>query len=300
MAQIMSLLKAGKNDAALEQALAWQVENPSDVMALVALAYALRAQKRYLLAARVIGSIIDFYPSRADMRHFAGEFLDSLGDVAQDLAADTYAEAAKQRPDHPASHRLLAFALIRVGQPAKAFAALETGLKRRYPQGRFRGAVRILQEDLGLVGAAWLRQQPNNKAEIIDRLKTFNASLATQRSLRFVLTWETDANDVDFHIHDGQQGHAYYSSKILPSGGELYADITNGYGPECFTIYGKPKAFPYRLKAHYYSRGPMGFGMGKVETIQHDGRGGLKFKQHPFVVMNDGAYVELGTLRKPL
>jgi tetratricopeptide (TPR) repeat protein len=300
MAKIMSLLKKGKKNAALEQAFAWQVEKPGDVMALVALAYALRAQKRYLLAARVIGSIIDFYPSRADMRRFAGEFLDSLGGVAQDLAADTYAEAAKQRPDHPASHRLLAYALIRVGQPAKAFVALENGLKRRYPSGRFRGAVRILQEDLGIVGAAWLKQHPNSKGEILNRLKKFNARLAKRRSLRFILTWETDANDVDFHIHDGKKGHAYYSSKKLPSGGELYEDITNGYGPECFTIYGKPKAFPYRLRAHYYSRGPMGFGMGKVETVQHDGRGGLKFKQHPFVVMNDGAYVELGNLRKPL
>src|SRR4029079_3693530 len=92
-----------------------------------------------------------------------------------------------------------------------------------------------------------------------------------QPSLRFVLNWETDANDVDFHITDGRGAHAYYGQKHLSSGGDLYEDVTTGYGPECFTIFGKERAFPYKLQAHYYSIGPMGYGMGKVEVIDHDG-----------------------------
>ena len=50
----------------------------------------------------------------------------------------------------------------------------------------------------------------------------------------------------------------------------------------------------YTLQVHYYSRGPMGYGMGKVEIIDHDGHGGLTFSERPFVVMNDQAFVELG------
>ena len=49
----------------------------------------------------------------------------------------------------------------------------------------------------------------------------------------------------------------------------LYADVTTG--PECFAIFDKPTAYPYKLQAHYYSRGPMGYGMGKLEIIEHDG-----------------------------
>lgn len=86
----------------------------------------------------------------------------------------------------------------------------------------------------------------------------------------------------------------------LPSGGELYADVTTGYGPECFNIPNKPRAFPYKLEAHYFSRGPMGYGMGKLQIIAHDGNGGLKFVEQPFVVMNDHAYVDLGVLNAPL
>src|SRR5205823_14390069 len=106
-------------------------------------------------------------------------------------------------------------------------------------------------------------------------------------SLRFVLNWETDANDVDLHITDGAGAHAYFRSRTLPSGGELYADVTTGYGPECFTIRVPPKArqYPYHLQAHYYAIGPMGAGMGKLEIIEHDGKGHLRFEERPFVVM---------------
>ena len=66
--------------------------------------------------------------------------------------------------------------------------------------------------------------------------------VATRPSTRFVTYWETDANDVDFHIRDAHGGHASYSNMKLASGGELYADVTTGYGPECFTIPGTPNA----------------------------------------------------------
>ena len=39
----------------------------------------------------------------------------------------------------------------------------------------------------------------------------------------------------------------------------------------------------------------MGYGMGKLQIIEHDGQGGLRFEERPFVVMDDGAYVDLGT-----
>jgi uncharacterized protein YfaP (DUF2135 family) len=121
----------------------------------------------------------------------------------------------------------------------------------------------------------------------------------TTPSLRFVLSWETDANDVDLHVRDGRNGHAYYERPRLRSGGTLYADVTDGYGPECFTVREAParRAYPYRLQAHYYRRGPMGYGLGKMQVIDHDGRGHLRFEDRPFVVTEDDAYVDLGTIR---
>jgi tetratricopeptide (TPR) repeat protein len=299
-AKVMQLLARKKTEAALLEALEWRDEAPGDVLALVALGEALVKLDRRLLAARVYGSIIDLFPSRADMRRFAGQRLESLGQAGLHLAADTYAEAVRQRPDHPNSHRMLAYALVQLGRPELAFKAQVAGLQRGYPAGRFKGVGRIMQEDLGLIAAAWIKQEPERREAVEKLLQEHEVALPRKPSLRFLLSWETDANDVDFHIRDARGGHAYYSSMELASGGSLYADVTTGYGPECFTIEGKPRAFPYRLQLHYYSRGPMGYGMGQLLILQHDGRGGLELEHRPFVVMNDRAYVDLGRVRRPL
>ncbi len=294
---VMVTLKTDKKKA-VALAQGWHEEQPGDLLALVALGEALEASGDTATAARAYGSIIDLFPARADLRRFAGVRLERIA-AALDVATDSFAKAAEQRADHPASHRLLAFALLRAGKPEKAFEAIATGLKQSYPEGRFAGVTQILREDAGLIAAAWIKAEPSRKGEIEGKLKAAGGVLENGPSLRFVLNWETDANDVDFHITDAKGGHAYYSQKQLASGGELYADVTTGYGPECFTIRlpkGK-RAGPYTLQAHYYSIGPMGAGMGKLEIIEHDGNGTLRFEERPYVVMVNQAFVDLGVVK---
>ncbi|WP_248361331.1 VIT domain-containing protein [Anaeromyxobacter oryzae] len=298
-AQVMSLLQKNLSAPARKAAEDWVASSPGDVLALVALGEACERAGELRRAARAYGSLIDLFPNRADLRRFAGERLERLPmTIAGALAVDTYRKAAAQRPDHPASHRLLGFALLRAGDLAGAFDALATGLAREYPEGRFAGAHQILAEDLGLVAAAWSRAEPKRAAGIAARLAAAGGTREDGPSLRFVLTWETDANDVDFHVVDGAGARAFYGNPELASGGRLYADVTTGYGPECFTIRGTPAGFPYQLGAHYYARGPMGYGMGKLEIVRHDGRGNLRFEERPFVVMQDRAFVDLGVLER--
>jgi len=298
---VMDLVRRGQIEPAIKTAFEWRKSAPGDVMALVALGEAFEAAGEILQAARCYGSIIDLFPGRADLRRFAGERLEHLGaGNGLDLAADSYGKAEIERPDHPASHRLYAFALLKKGQPEQAFEAIVRGVRRSYPAGRFAGVTRILREDLGLVGAAWAKADPKRQDEIQRRVQSEGGVIEDEPSLRFVLNWETDANDVDFHIYDGNGGHAFYSQPTLESGGSLYADVTTGYGPECFTIRKRAdqRSGPYRLQAQYYSRGPMGYGMGKLQVIDHDGRGGLTFEERPFVVMIDHAFVDLGVVKK--
>jgi hypothetical protein len=226
----------------------------------------------------------------------AGERLERLPrEHGLALASDSYAKALAQRADQPAGHRLLAYAQLKQNQYQAAFATLEAALQRGYAWDRFEGAERILREDLALVAAAWLRAEPQAEPSVSAGLARAGTSVDRAPSLRFVLNWETDANDVDFHIYDGRGGHAYYMQPKLASGGSLYADITTGYGPECFAIQGNARAYPYVLQAHYFARGPMGYGMGKLEVIEHDGRGNLTFAEYPFAIMKDKAFVELAT-----
>lgn len=295
MAEIDAALGRGKAKTALDKAQAWRDKDATDLLALVALGRSYNQSGDGLQAARAFGSVLDLYPSRADMRRFAGNWLERLGRPGLELAADTYANAMAQRPDHPSIYHLLGMTLLRLGRYDEALTTVLEGIGAQRIGGRFAAVERILAEDAQLIAAAWAAAEPARRAEIEQRLTARGLRIDDRASMRFVLTWETDANDVDFHIFDGKYNHAYYSRRGLASGGELYADITTGYGPECFTIY-DPNAFPYRLKAHYYSRGPMGHGAGKVQIIRHDGKGGIGIEDRPFVIMQDGAYVDLGTV----
>lgn len=298
---VMGHLAAGRTAEATELAAAWQLDQPGDVLALVALGEVAEKAGDRETAARAYGSIIDLFPGRADLRRYATYRLSRVGGDALAVAIDSAREAFESRPDHPSSARALAFALVAGGKHREAAQALIAGLHEEHVAwGRFSEVQRILREDLGLVAAAWVATDSNARAEIETMLRPEGVSISSSPSLRFVLTWETDANDVDFHIHDGKGGHAFFSDKVLPSGGSLYADITTGYGPECFAIDGVAAAFPYNLRAHYYSRGPMGYGMGRVQAVQHDGKGTLVLREYPFVVMKDQEWIDLGTIAAPL
>jgi tetratricopeptide (TPR) repeat protein len=300
MKDIMQLLASGKHGAALVKARAWHAREPGDVVALLALGEGFEATKQPEEAARAYGSLIDLFPSRADLRRYAGVRLERLQTGGLELALDTYAKAVAQRPDHPASHRLYAYALARAGRHAEALAAMIAGLAKGPVWDRFPGVDRIFREDIGILAAARIAADASTEKAVRAELAALGISVATEPSLRFVLNWETDANDVDFHIVDGRGRRAWYEQQELASGGELFDDVTTGYGPECFAIPGKPRAFPYTLSAHFYSRGPMGYGMGALAILQHDGKGGLRFDERPFVIMEDDAFVELGRVSGPL
>lgn len=294
MLVIFSLVEKGKSEEALKNAKKWRRDEPTNLLTLIALGRALEASGNMDKAARAYGSVIDFYPSRADMRRLAGNWLDRLGDLALELVISTYQTAAEQRPDHPSVYHMLGMALVKAKRFDEALTVLIGGLSAQRA-ARFQGVDRILREDIQLVAAAWFLVEPQKRATVTARLEGMGLRVDEIPSARFILSWETDANDVDFHIYDAHGNHAYYSNPRLSSGGELYADITTGYGPECFKI-DRPSAYPYTFQAHYFRRGPMGYGAGTLQVVSHDGQGGLRFEDKPFVIMNDGAFVELGTI----
>lgn len=269
----------------------WRQEDLSDVMALIALGEWYEKTGDALQAARAYGSLIDYFPARADIRRWAGERLLKLDG---ELSVDTFKKAMEERHDHPSGHYLLAIAYWETGRYKEAVHTLKEALKMNSNEIRFDESVKRIFEETQEIMLTRLEQ--TYQLEELFPHETFER--VTQRQLRFVLMWETDANDVDLHIYDAQQHHAYYSSLTLPTGGSLYNDVTTGYGPECFQII-NPTAFPYKIQAHYYSRGPMGYGMGRVHVLEYIPNQMLKSEFRPFVVMQDGAFVDLGSITEP-
>ncbi len=294
LADVHKTLLGGDTEGALE--LAWSKRNKdaTDVIALVALGDAFMGDEDPAQAARAYGSLIDLFPSRADLRRYAGNLVERASGSGDPIAVDIYRVAVEQRPDHPSSHHMLAMGLAANGRWLEALDAASAGLHQQYRSGNFRGALRILEDDMAIIAAAALKADPALKKDVDKRLAPRGLEPDKTPSLRFVLTWETDTNDVDFHIFDGAFEHAYYQQKQLPKGsGWLFADVTTGYGPECFRI-DNPKAYPYHLVAHYYRMGPMGYGMGRMQLLRHDGNGGLGFESRPYAIMANGAWFDMG------
>ncbi len=290
-AQAKKMMKDSDLKSTKEFILQWRAKNPADALALIALGEVEAKMGNGSAAARAYGSLIDLFPSRADIRRWAAERLLEITE-GHVLAKDSLIKANEQRKDHPSGYVLLATAEMITGHLDSAINILVAGLSRQYPD-RYPQVDRIMKEIIGLILSSKQGQHLLKDESVQEIARKYNINTKMKSQLRFLLTWETDANDVDFHIYDKDKNHAYYQGKILSSGGELYADITQGYGPECFTVE-NPKAFPYQLQAHYYSRGPMGYGMGLLQIVRLSEDLNLSIENRPFIIMQDQAFVNLG------
>lgn len=72
--------------------------------------------------------------------------------------------------------------------------------------------------------------------------------------LRVVLSWDTDATDLDLHVLTPDGGHAFYGDRVLENGGALDVDVTTGYGPEIFSM-PAPRMGIYHIYVNYYGSG---------------------------------------------
>lgn len=108
-------------------------------------------------------------------------------------------------------------------------------------------------------------------------------------SLRFVLSWETDASNLDLSLHD-EAG--------APQTVSFEASAADGYGPESSSVPGaRGERTATRVGVRLCRRGPTGTPMGVVHVMEQDGRGHVSVRPRPFVIMQEGALVDLGTFQ---
>ncbi|MCK5666985.1 MAG: hypothetical protein KAI17_26040, partial [Thiotrichaceae bacterium] len=73
--------------------------------------------------------------------------------------------------------------------------------------------------------------------------------------VRISMSWDTDLTDVDLHVFEPTDEHAYYAHNRTEIGGLVSRDFTQGYGPEEYVLK-KALAGIYNIKAHYYGSYP--------------------------------------------
>lgn len=80
--------------------------------------------------------------------------------------------------------------------------------------------------------------------------------ISDQAAILVTLTWDTNNTDIDLYVIDPTGDYSCYYHKATADGGKLDYDVTQGYGPEHWTLLGTNTVRwnePYKVRLHYYS-----------------------------------------------
>jgi hypothetical protein len=203
-------------------------------------------------ALKALSSLIESRPGDAvlarDVAFSAVEW--GLGGQAYHL----FRRVADSRPFEPETYRALAQCLSGMGRADLALCFYEIGLAGRW-DARFGEFRRIL----GLEYLHFLRQVVAGtlRSSVADfaraRLETVSSEFDLGKAdLLVTISWNTDGTDVDLHVTEPTGEECFYSHRQTRMGGQITQDVTQGYGPEMYTL---KKAEPgdYRIRVHYFS-----------------------------------------------
>jgi tetratricopeptide (TPR) repeat protein len=206
-------------------------------------------------AVRVLSSIVEEYPARADALRLVGYRLLDLGQPAQ--AVRLFERVQRQRPFEPHSYLDLARSLEQSGKYGLAAVQYEIALAGTWDQ-RFHASLKdVAREDYGRMMWQAIRDQKVSRAladQFGERMEKMGLR-QLQSDLRVSMTWNTDATDIDLWVIEPDGTKCFYQNRNTKNGGELSQDMTQGYGPERYQM---KKAAPgeYRIVAHYYRGNP--------------------------------------------
>ncbi|HEY9022821.1 MAG TPA: DUF2135 domain-containing protein, partial [Burkholderiaceae bacterium] len=191
------------------------------------------------LALRVLSNLAELHLEDRGLLRVLGYRLQEMGETAQ--AVRVLRRVAELAPDEPQSWRDLGLALAAGGAWQAAVDNLWTAASGNR-DGRFGDIDVIALGELNAIAAV----HPLNVSAIDARLRR-NLPL----DLRVALAWDTDNTDIDLWVKDPNGEWVSYQQPLSRQGGRNTRDVTNGYGPEVFSL---RKAIPgtYEVRAKYF------------------------------------------------
>jgi tetratricopeptide (TPR) repeat protein len=206
-------------------------------------------------AVRVLSSVIEEYPARADALRLVGYRLLDLKQSGH--AARLFQQVQRNRPFEPHSYRDLARSLEESGKLGLAAVQYEIVLAGTW-HNRFRESLKlVVHEEYARMMRQAIRQQAVSSElahHFGERLERMRGAI-TPSDLRVTISWNTDATDVDLWVIEPDGTKCYYQHSRTKNGGELSQDQTQGYGPERYQIK-NAKPGMYTIIVHYYSANP--------------------------------------------
>ncbi|SFZ91751.1 TonB-dependent outer membrane receptor, SusC/RagA subfamily, signature region [Flaviramulus basaltis] len=163
------------------------------------------------------------------------------------LASYIYAQVLKLRPEDSQSYRDLALVYQEIGLAQESFNLLNSIISEDIyidnNRRKFDGIQKITKNEINKLIQNNLKINKENLNERKEVNTTFD--------VRILIDWNHNDTDIDLHIIDPNLEECFYSHSKTKIGGELSQDMTQGFGPEEFTLkYAKEGT--YFVKVNYY------------------------------------------------
>lgn len=160
---------------------------------------------------------------------------------------------ASMRPYEPQSYIAMAQCLADIGHADLAMVYYEVALNARW-HDRYKDIHDI-------AGVEYLRllrriQQGELSSHAPDYAKARLESLVKQTPINeadlvVTMMWNTDRTDVDLHVLEPTGEECFYNHPTTRIGGHVTRDVTEGLGPEMYTL-PKAKTGSYKIMANYF------------------------------------------------
>lgn len=213
------------------------------------------SQKRGLGSApdaiKTLSSLIEQNPGDLTLARDIAFVAMELDEPAQ--AYGLLRRVALSRPYEPTIYPALGKCLSQLGQADMAVVFYEVAMEAQFQN---RG-----QDYRRIVAAEYMHLLRKIESEAVEsNIKDYAAiRLASldekvdfgEKDIVITMMWNTDQSDVDLHVIEPNGEDCHYGHRQTKSGGQITRDVTDGFGPEMYTLGDAPDG-KYRVKVNYF------------------------------------------------
>lgn len=292
-----ALMQHGDLQAALEVARAWRSIDAYNLVVVRMIGDIQSRMGARAAARRSYSAVAELLPDDPEAQRAVATVLATEGDLE---AAYARLEVAHElRPDDRRLQFELADVALRAGQAERARGLLEVlAADEAAPQAIGHPAKqRLAQIYAGLRRRALADARSDEAQAWTARIAALDLAGGVDNDIKIYLSWDTDRTDIDLWVTTPAKETIKYSHRRGKHGGELFHDVTAGYGPESFTAK-RAIAGRYLVTVHYYGGQRTNFveARGRVTVVLDEGRSNERQFVLPYTIMQRRQWLEVAAI----
>ncbi len=202
-------------------------------------------------AIKVLSSLIEQNPGDLTLARDIAFVAMELDEPAQ--AYNLLRQVALARPFEPTIYPAIGKCLTQLGKADMAILFYEIAI-----EAQFQNRTADYRQIVAVEYMHLLRKIQSDKLDsklkeyAAHRLMSLNKKTDIgEKDIVITMMWNTDSSDVDLHVLEPNGEDCHYGHRQTKSGGQITRDITDGFGPEMYTLKEAPQG-KYQVKVSYF------------------------------------------------